>query len=70
MKFLIFLDFFSELKIDFSDFYKAQVMWCNLERQINHNRQSKAGDDMVARGASDHAIKSRSSIVTKGGSTP
>ena len=31
------------------------MTWPNLERPINRDQQSKAGDDMAARGAFDRA---------------
>ena len=40
------------------------VTWRNLERPINRDRRSKAGDDVAARRASDRTIKSQSSIFT------
>ena len=43
----------------------AQVTLCNLERLINRDRRSRAGDNVAQRGAFDRAIKSRSLIVTK-----
>ena len=48
---------FSNLKSILQIIISAQVMWRNLERLINRERRSNAGDDMVARGASDRMIK-------------
>ena len=53
---------FFGIKNQFSDFFiSVQVTWCNLERSINRDQRSKAGDDVAAHGASDHVIKSQSS---------
>ena len=46
-----------------------QVMWRNMEHLINHDRRSNAEDDVATRGASDRAIKSRSSLKDGGGGT-
>ena len=56
----IFLNFF-ELKIDF---ISAQVTWHNLYHSIKSRSTIKTRGDMAACGASDRAIKLRSSIDT------
>ena len=39
------------------------MAWKNLERPIKSRSSIQAGGDVAARGASDRAIKSRSSIL-------